>query len=185
MTVTQLVTADELMAMPEPPDKHYELVKGRLVEVPGSTALHGFIAGLLYHLIDGFARERRLGLAFGDNVSYLLERDPDLLRIPDVSFVARGRIPESGIPDSYWPFAPDLAVEIVSSGDRASELYGKVREYLAAGTRMVWVVWPQHRAVTVYTPDGETTLQADQELSGGDVLPGFRVTVGELFESTW
>ncbi len=80
------------------------------------------------------------------------------------------------------PYPPDLAVEVVSPGDRAEEVYGKVREYLDAGARLVWVVWPRHRAVTVYTLDGQVRERREGDaLDGDDVLPGFRVRVAELF----
>jgi Uma2 family endonuclease len=105
-----------------------------------------------------------------------------VVRIPDVSFIAQARLPDGSVPEGFIPGAPDLAVEIVSPGDRAEEVYGKVREYLDAGARLVWVVWPRHRAVTAYPPDGQSReLREDDELDGGAVLPGFRVRVGDLF----
>ncbi len=182
MTVKQLVTAEELWEMPEKPGVRYELVEGALVEAPGAGALHNLIVGLLYKLIDTFVTERDLGLAFSDNTSYILRRHPDLLRIPDVSFVSWERIPEEGVPEGYWPFAPDLAVEVVSPNDRAEDVRDKVREYLAAGTRLVWVLWPKHQSVTVHSPGGASRdLGPEAELDGGDVLPGFRAPVAELF----
>ncbi len=181
MSVKQLLTAEELWAMPEAPGKRYELVRGELVEVPPAGALHGLIAGLIYRLLAAFD-EQGLGYAFPDGVGYIIRRDPDVVRIPDASFVSRGRIPAGGVPKGFWPFAPDLAVEIVSPGDTATELRAKVREYLDAGTRLVWVAWPDERAVTVYGPAGEVReLGPDDALDGADVLPGFRVRVAELF----
>ena len=105
------------------------------------------------------------------------------MRIPDTSFVARERVPASGIPESFWTFAPDLAVEIVSPTDRAEELRGKVREYLAAGARLVWVAWPRLQLVTVHEAGGGyRELGPDDDLDGGDLLPGFRVRVAELLQ---
>lgn len=181
-----LLTAEQLWAMPEAPGKRYELVKGELVEVSGAGALHNFIVALLFRLLDTHVRDRRLGVVATDGAGYVISREPDVMRLPDVSFVSRERVPESGIPEGYWPFTPDLAVEIVSPGDTANELHTKVREYLAAGTRLVWVVWPRRREVTVYHADGsESTLGAGSELSGGDVLPGLRVSIAELFEQSY
>ncbi len=102
--------------------------------------------------------------------------------MPDVSFIAGDRLPAEGL-QGFVPFAPDLAVEIVSSVDRAEELYGKVREYLAAGTRLVWVFWPKYRAVSVYEPGGVTReLGPDDELDSTALLPSFRVGVTALFD---
>jgi Uma2 family endonuclease len=183
MSVKQLMTAEQLWEMPEAPGRRYELVKGELVEVPGAGGLHGAIALLIGSLLSAFVRPRRLGIVGGDGTGYILARDPDELRIPDVSFVSRARIPEGGVPRGCWPLAPDLAVEIVPPGNAATEIRRKVREYLDAGTRLVWVVWPDDRAVTVHAADGAARdLGAEDELDGGDVLPGFRVRVAELFE---
>ncbi len=182
MSVKQLITAEDLWEMPEIPGKRFELVRGELVEVPGTSALHNFIVMTVARLLDTFVRPRRLGVVASDGASYLLTRSPDVLRIPDVSFVTRGRVPESGIPRRYWPLAPDLAVEIVSPSDRASDLREKVRDYLDAGTRLVWVLWPEDRSVTVYAAGSEVReLREGDELDGGEVLPGFRARVADLF----
>ncbi|HEU5423937.1 MAG TPA: Uma2 family endonuclease [Nitrolancea sp.] len=180
---TRLVTAEELWALPEQPGVRYELAEGELVEVPGAGALHNLIAALVYRLIYAAARGQNLGLVFTDGVGYILRRAPDVLRIPDVSFVARERIPAGGIPEGFWPGAPDLAVEIVSPNDLAQEINDKVHQYLEVGTRMVWVLWPNRRTVTVYLPEGQLRdLGPNDELDGGEVLPGFSVRVASLFE---
>lgn len=182
MGVKQLVTVEELWALPEKPGVRYELVAGELVEAPAAGARQGLIAALVYDLIRAFVREHDLGLVFPDGVGYILDRDPDLLRIPDVSFIAWARVPEEGIPEGFWPGAPDLAVEIVSPHDRANDVHDKVREYLESGTQLVWVLWPKRRSVTTHTRDGVTReFNPDDELLGGDALPGFRVRVAELF----
>jgi Uma2 family endonuclease len=183
MSVTQLLTAEDLYAMPDVPGKRFELVKGELVEVPTAAYPHAQLVRALQRLLDRFTVEHRLGEVFGDGLGYIIARDPDVVRVPDVSFIAGERLPDEGI-QGFVPFAPDLAVEIVSPGDRAEEVYGKVREYLAAGTRLVWVFWPKYRAVSVHAP-GEPTreLGPDDELDGGDLLPGFRASIAALFES--
>ena len=179
----RLLTAEELWELPERPGVRYELVKGALVEVPGAGGVHGLLVKVLLRLLDAFVLARGLGEVFADGVGYIIARGPDVVRIPDVSFIARERLPAGAIPEGFIPGAPDLAVEIVSPGDRAEEVYGKVREYLDAGTRLVWVVWPRHRAVTVYTADGQgREVREGGERDGGAVLPGFRVRVAELFE---
>ncbi len=182
MEVKQLVTAEELWALPERPGVRYELVEGELIEVPGAGLLHNLIVGLFYRLLDDFARGRDLGLVFTDGTAYVLRRNPDVVRIPDVSFVSWGRLPATGVPEGFGPFAPDLAVEVVSPNDRAEDVHDKAREYLAAGTRLVWVLWTKRQSVTAHTPDGVAReFGPDDELDGGEVLPGFRARVAELF----
>ena len=182
MTVKQLLTAEELWALPERPGVRVELVDGELVEVPGAGLLHGLLVELVLRLIGAHARTQDLGLVFADGTAYILRRDPDVVRIPDASFVAWARLPGGEVPEGYGPFAPDLAVEIVSPGDRAEDVQRKVREYLAAGTRLVWVLWPRDEVITAHEPGGRSReLGPDDELDGGDVLPGFRVRVTEVF----
>ena len=180
---TRLVTAEELWALPEQPGVRYELAEGELVEVPGAGGVHAQIVMTLVVLLHAFVSERKLGRVFADGLGYILRRNPDVLRIPDVSFVARERIPAGGIPEGFWPGAPDLAVEIVSPNDLAQEINDKVHQYLEVGTRMVWVLWPNRRTVTVYLPEGQLRdLGPNDELDGGEVLPGFSVRVASLFE---
>jgi Uma2 family endonuclease len=181
--VGELLTAEEFAALPDMPGIQLELVRGRVIEVAGTGAWHGFIVGLVFEAINAFARKHRLGAAFADNVSYIVGRGPDVVRIPDASLVSRDRIAKHGIPEAFWPFAPDLAVEVVSPGDDAQDVYGKVHEYLDGGTRLVWVLWPAYRAATVYEQGGVVReLGADDVLDGGEVLPGFSHRLGDFFE---
>lgn len=181
MAIKQRITAEELWKLPDRDGMRYELVRGEVVEVPGAGGLHSVIGALVYDLISAFVKEHRLGRALPDGAAYILGRHPDLVRVPDGSFISSARMPTDGIPDSYWPMAPDLAVEVVSPHDRASDIHDKVHEYLEAGTRQVWVFWPKRRALTVHTPDETRELGPDDTINGGDVLPGFQVEVAAFF----
>ena len=184
MSVKQMVTAEEFEDMPDVPGKRFELVEGEVVEVPGAGALHGLILFALAQLLERFVRQHDLGLVMPDGVAYVLHRDPDQLRIPDVSFVAWDRVPEEGAPEGFWQGAPTLAVEVVSPHDRADDIYDRVQDYLAAGSRQVWVLWPRQRSLSVYRPDADTReLGPDALLDAGEILPGFSVRVGDLFEA--
>ena len=108
----------------------------------------------------------------GAETGFILQRTPDVVRAPDAAFVARERIPATGVPTGFWPFA----------SDRFTELQTRVAEYFRAGTRLVWIVEPATRTVHLYRAPHE--LQAfgeEDELTGGDVLPGFRCPVRRLF----
>lgn len=179
-----LLTAEELWEMPEVLGKRFELVRGELVEMPGAGGLHGLLVMALLRLLDPFVMARNLGRVFADGVGYIINRNPDIVRVPDVSFISNARIPAGGISEQFIPIAPDLAVEIVSPGDRAEEVYGKVLEYLQAGARLVWVFWPKYRSVTVYTAAGEVFQRREGDaLDGDDVIPGFEVSVAEIFDA--
>jgi Uma2 family endonuclease len=184
MSVKQLVTAEELWNMPDPPGKRLELVDGEVVEVSPTTMLHGVIVTTLARLIDDCVQSRNLGFVGTGDVGFVLRRDPDLVRAPDVSFVAWESVPESGLPErGFWEGPPTLAIEVVSPDDRATDIHAKVQQFLEAGTRLVWIAWPDQRSVTVYDATGGVReLGSEARLDGGDVLPGFTTTVGDLFD---
>lgn len=179
---TELLTAEQFFLLPGRAEGWYELVEGEVVEVPTPAYRHMFLMRLLFRLLDHFSVAHQLGEAFPDGLSFLVAQTPDTLRVPDVSFIAQARMPAEGF-GVFVPFAPDLAVEVVSPGDTAAELRRKVRQYLNAGVRIVWVVWPDDRTVSLYAAESDVPreLREDDELDGGDVLPGFRVRVGDLF----
>jgi Uma2 family endonuclease len=183
MAVTQLMTAEQFQEMPDDPGKRYELVNGEVVEVPFANHNHGRIVMALMRMLDTFVLDHDLGEVLGDGNGFIITRAPDSVRGPDISFIAQERVPEDAFP-GVIPFAPDLAVEIVSPSDRASEVHDKVYQYVGNGVRLVWVLWPTTRSVSVFTSGNPVTeLGPDDELDGGDVLPGFHVRVGELFET--
>jgi Uma2 family endonuclease len=135
--------------------------------------------GLLFQ----FVIPRKLGRLTGAETCYRLDVNPDgkdLVRCPDVGFVVMDRAPEP-FDEDYIPFAPDLAVEVLSPGNDPAEMHDKALEYLRFGTRLVWLIDPTSRAVMVYTPTSTHLLSADDTLDGGDVLPGFGVVVREIF----
>jgi len=131
---------------------------------------------------------RAMGELFSESTGFLLERHPDTLLCPDVAFVAAGRLPADGLGSPFLEIAPDLAVEILSAGDRPAAVRAKVAEYLRLGVRWVWVVDPAARRVQVHCRNaGPGNRTATTELTEGDVLdgrailPGFRRPLVELF----
>jgi Uma2 family endonuclease len=177
----KLLTAEELLAMPDD-GRRYELVKGELVSMAAAGGRHGIIASRLDHRLRNFVEAHGLGEVCAAETGFRLTKDPDTVRAPDVSFITRQRLPAGEAPDGFWPFAPDLAVEVVSPSDRFDDVLSEVQEYLSAGTRLVWVFHPRTKTVMVYRANGEVVWVREQdELSGEDVLPGFRCRVAELF----
>ena len=113
-------------------------------------------------------------------VGFKLTSDPDTVRGPDIAFISSGRLPDPE-PAGFADFAPDLAVEVMSPGDRPGEVLAKVADWLSAGTRMVWVLDPARRVARVYREDGtERILTAAESLDGEDVLPGFSSPLAEI-----
>ncbi|MDQ4002942.1 MAG: Uma2 family endonuclease [Actinomycetota bacterium] len=180
-TRTQM-TAQELLGLPDD-GKRYELVKGELREMVPAGARHGSVAARLTSLLDQHVRAEGLGIVLAAETGFRIFRDPDTVRAPDVSFVARERVPAAGPPEGYWNLAPDLVVEVVSPNDTASEVQSKVQMWLESGVRLAWVVYPSTRSVVVYESLKEiSTLTTGDVLSGGNVVPGFGCAVEEIFE---
>lgn len=177
----RLYTADELLEISARDDNRYELLHGRLRIMAPAGDEHGFLAASLNARIFLFAEEHKLGYVFAAETGFYLSRNPDLVRAPDLAFVRSERI-VGKLSGKYFPGAPDLAVEVVSPNDIASEVQAKIQDWLTHGTRLVWVVDPQTRTVTVYRPDGTANvLKAKDALNGEEVLPGFAFPLAKLF----
>lgn len=175
-----LLTAEDLWQMGEE-GRYYELVRGELIEMTPPGSLHGKIALRLGRYLQAHVEAHRLGEVMVES-GYWLERDPDTVRGPDVSFTAASRVPPEGLPEGFFLGPPDLAVEVVSPGDSDAEVQDKVMNYLASGTCLVWVVRPRQRTVTVYHPDGYArVLRETETLEGEEVVPGFALPLRELF----
>lgn len=179
-TATQLLTADDLWNMPDH-GGHVELVRGELRTMSPAGYDHGAVTLLLAARLFNHIHANRLGDVLAAETGFVIARDPDTVRAPDIAFVRRDRIPAEGRPIKFWDGAPDLAVETMSPSDTVFELDEKVREWFEAGTRLVWVLNPR-RTVTVYRPDNTARiLGLSDALDGEDVVPGFAIRVAELF----
>jgi Uma2 family endonuclease len=137
--------------------------------------------GKILRLIGNHVEAEQLGDTYAET-GFIVERDPDTVKGPDVSFVRSERLATITKPEKHIPFAPDLAVEVISPNDRDDEVEEKVQMWLKAGSPLVWLVDPASRTVVVYRPDAEpVTLREDQEIDGGDVIPGFHCRVADFF----
>jgi Uma2 family endonuclease len=177
----RLLTEDDLAAMPEDGFRH-ELQAGLLVAEPRPFLLHAQVQARVIELLTGFVRLHGLGRVLGDG-GFLLARDPDTVRGPDVAFVTLARWKTVTDKGRFFRGAPDLAVEVLSPSNRAGEMHAKVADYLAAGARLVWIVDPKRRSVTAHrTLLAPRRFGADEVLDGADVLPGFAIPVASIFE---
>lgn len=182
-TTSTLATADELFMLPDDGFR-YELVKGEVRRMPPAGSEHGAVAVNITILIAQFVKAHGLGVVFGAKTGFKIASEPDTVRAPDLAFIRRERIPAEGIPRGYWPGAPDLAVEVISPGDTYTEVEEKVSDWLSADTRMVLVLNPRTRTVTVYTSQTHIMRLTEADtLTGGEVLPGFSCQVADLFAS--
>lgn len=172
------MTAEEFMNLDDDYHRH-ELIKGELLTMTPPKPLHGRIVANLTLLLLQHARASRLGDVHAES-GYHLERDPDTVLGPDVSFVSAERVDRTD--EHYYDGPPDLAIEVLSPGDRKAYVERKLALYIDRGTRSVWLVNPRRRTVEVVSSlEDRRTLHEDDELVDPTV-PGFRVKVAEIFE---
>jgi Uma2 family endonuclease len=174
-------TPEDLLTLPDG-GKGFELVGGRLVE----KTMGGFaswVAGRILQLLGDQAQNLGLGWVLDAEGSYqCFPDDPRKVRKPDVSFIRRGRLPNELMPSGHIPLPPDLAVEVVSPNDTVYEVDTKVREYLAAGVPLIWVVNPEARTVHVYRADGSLERLGENDvLTAPELIPDLRSRIGDLF----
>ncbi len=180
MEVKTLLTADDLLRAEDLGP--CELVKGEIVRMAPTGYGHGRLTACITALLEQFVRPKDLGEVLGAETGFIVSRDPDTVRAPDAMFVSKGRLSGEIDPDHFLPFAPDLAVEVVSPNDLWSEIEEKVEEYLEAGVRMIWIVNPRTQSITAYRSRSQVQILGPGDtLAGEDVLPGFSVSVAEIF----
>lgn len=143
--------------------------------------LHGDVIGALHSEFGSFVRRNKLGKVFGAETGFVLGRNPDTVRAPDIAFVAAASIP-SELPDAgYWPAPPDLAVEVISTNDRAGDIDENIQAWLDSGVKLLWVVDPQLKIVTVYRSiTNVATFTRNDTLEGFEMLCGFSLLVADI-----
>jgi Uma2 family endonuclease len=174
-----LVTGADLLAHPE--WGPCELIRGKVVSVCRPNPQHGCLTNELAFKLTAHSKKKNLGKVVVGDAGIYLERDPDTVRGPDIFFVRSERVPKGGLSIKYLEFAPDLCVEIVSPNDAWTDIESKVKQFLAIGVRLVWVVDPKRRVARVYRADGMEDISEDGALSGEDVMPGFSLKLKDLF----
>lgn len=181
MTITDLITADELLQMKDDGFR-YELSRGELIKMSPAGHHHGRIALNFTTPLDQFVRANQLGAVYAAETGFKLAENPDVVRAPDAAFIRRERVEEMGQTEGFWPGAPDLAAEVVSPGDTYAEVQDKIADWLDAGTRLVVVVNPRTQTVDLYRSRSDIRiLTIDDVLDGGEVVPNWTLPVRDIF----
>jgi Uma2 family endonuclease len=184
MAVKQrLYTADDISEM----RGLFEIIKGEIREVSPSGLRSTILAAEIARLIGNYVHDHKLGFMTSSDGGFLLSTDPDTIRVPDVGFIAKNKV-NIPITSGFAAVAPDLVVEVISPSNSEKEIRERVKDYVDAGTQMIWVIYPDDQSADVYTPaEGESAnlkfIESGGVLEGGDVLPGLRVSLREVFES--
>jgi Uma2 family endonuclease len=185
LDVTKEITIDEYMvfvSLPENDGKYFELNHGEILEMTPPATIHSYVVMRVSNNLCNFVDENDLGFVFGDNTGYALSKWR--LVLPDVSFVTKERL-KHPLPDLI-PFAPDLAVEVISPSNTVTEMNQKIEDYFKYGTKIVWLIYPETKTVDVWHSLADGTLtkhkfEIQDSLSGEDVIPNFSLPVAKIF----
>ena len=162
------------------PEKEYEIVNGQPEEKEMAGALHSGVGTRLIIRLGSYVEINKLGMLYGPDATYQIGINE---RLPDVSFISAMRLPQDGEPTTKWVIVPDLAVEVISPNDLFGKVKTKIREYLAAGVKEVWIVEPDVNMITIYRSQTDFSVFAEEdELVSESLFPGFRLKLSELFQ---
>lgn len=179
---THTMTADDLAAM-SPRIGRAELVKGELICMSPAGFEHGKLTTRLSWRIAQHVEETGLGVICAAETGFLLKRNPDTVRAPDIAFVAQSRLDLAGSVRSYWPGCPDLVAEIISPSDTFSEVEAKALEWLEAGCMVVWIVDPKQKHITEYRSSTEIRILTENDiLTAPELLGDWSMGVEQLFQ---
>jgi Uma2 family endonuclease len=175
-------TADDLLALDNDDHHQYELVQGELRQMSPASPRHSRYEFRLLFAIGKYLEAHPIGEGFPGDAGFEIQSNPLTIRVPDVAFVLKQRLPpiDQG---GFWKLAPDLVIEIISPSETAKSIAEKVSDYLQAGTRLLWLVYPERQEVQEYRLDQPFHIyRIDEELDGREVLPGLRYALRELFK---
>jgi Uma2 family endonuclease len=176
MTVTSLMTADELLNRPDD-GYRYELVRGELRKMSPSGLDHGIVGARIIGSLIAHAESTGSGVVTNSDAGFRIGRNPDTVLAPDAAFISNERLVRT---TKFSDGPPDVAFEVVSPSDRYSEVGEKIQEWLRAGTQVVVVVDPRTRSVQIYRAGGAETVTDTIVID--DILPGWRMPLSKLFE---
>lgn len=171
-------TADEFFHSPL--SKNHELINGELVEIMSTGFVHGVIAQEISYFVLDFAKKHNLGVVTAAETGFILGKKT--YRGADSAFISNESLKKHGYPQGFFPTAPDIAIEVVSPNNTSEEMMEKTNLYLQNGSKLVWIIYPQTKVITVYRQNNIVSLLRENDvLEGEDVLPNFRMEVAKLF----
>ncbi len=176
-----MITAEHLAQLPDDGNR-YELVEGVLNMMSPAGGRHGRVAGRIFKLLANHVDDNKLGATFAAETGFRISSNPDTVRAPDAAFVCQEKMDQLGDDSGFLPFAPDLAVEVVSPSDSFAAVEDKAFSWLDAGTQLVLIVEPETETVHAYRSRRNIIVwKLGEMLDVNDVLAGWKFKVAELF----
>jgi len=175
-------TAEAFMALSKEGHR-YEVVDGKPIDMGSAGALHGYVCSLLLSALTSYVLSKKLGVVLDSSTAFKMKSGN--WRSPDISFFAKERLQGmTELPIGFLEGAPDLAVEVLSSGNTIEEIHDKLVEYFENGSRLVWLVHPIEHYILVYrsSEEPDRLLKSVDLLEGEEVIPGFALPVSHLFQ---
>lgn len=177
----KLMTIEELAKLP-PDQSRGELIRGNFFQRSLNGSVHGYISANVLGFLGNYVRKNGVGCVYMTGTGFILARNPDTVRAPDAAFVQAKRLADQSA-TGFFDGAPDLAVEVISPSETVDEVESKVIDYLEAGSALVWLIYPRTQTVAIYRSLTDIEiLTIEDTLDGGDLLPGFSVSLKEVFE---
>jgi Uma2 family endonuclease len=166
---------------PENRDRHFELERGKVVEVSRPGELHGVVSLNAGFTLSTYIRQRRKGYAYANDTGIVWESDPDTVKGPDLFFYDKNRT-FGDLHPKWTEDIPTLVIEVLSPNDRLTKVNRRISRFIKWGVPLVWLIDPEEQTVTVYRPDCvPEVLERDEELTGGAIMPDFRCSVADFF----
>jgi len=178
MSTATLLTLEQFEQLPQEDGVRYELKDGEVVKMANAKFGHEQAKSEILSCLVPYVVQHRLGRVYAET-SFALA--PSRVCAPDVAFLSNESVAK-GHPEHVYSGAPDLAIEVVSDSEIAEELRQKIQDYLDAGSKAVWAVYPKVRVVAVYDQSGVREYRGDQVLEAPEILPGFQAKVNQFFE---
>jgi Uma2 family endonuclease len=179
-TQPKLLTAEEFFWLDD--ENARELIEGVVYVAPPPGYRHGRVASTADRRFGNYVEDHELGVCCGAETGFRIRRNPDTVRAPDFAFISANRVPSDENTPGYIDLAPDLVIEVISPSDRAGYVQRKMQEWIDAGVRLALAFYPDTMRIAVHEPGHVVKiLGPDDEFDGGEVLPGFRCQVKDLF----
>jgi Uma2 family endonuclease len=181
MGTTTKLTFEEFLELPEEPGKHFELDRGELIVEPSPTYRHNRIRQRIARHLEDFVQRNQLG---GITVEQDFRLAPDIVRNPDVAFVATEPLSRMDVDRTPIEGVPNLAIEVISASNSAQDMLTKVHQYLEAGCRAVWVVYPSLKVVEIHDSRGTREIAAPASLQEAELFGGhaYLLPLSPIFE---